>query len=209
MPQKLLDQFTAETGVKVNYVVTGWDATHNKLLVANEAKSYIADVAEFDWSFTGQFAGAQWVEPLEGMVDQKTLDDLTSTDKAFISGGKTYAACYSNDFRVSMYNKAMFAKAGIDKFPATFDELTTDVQKLKASGRAVPAVDPDGGHRGRGHAVVPADPGDGRTAVRRPATSRPSPPPTPRGTRRCSGRSTRSRTAGSRPAPSRWTTPSR
>ena len=131
MPQKLLDQFTAETGVKVNYVVTGWDATHNKLLVANEAKSYIADVAEFDWSFTGQFAGAQWVEPLEGMVDQKTLDDLTSTDKAFISGGKTYAACYSNDFRVSMYNKAMFAKAGIDKFPATFDELTTDVREAE------------------------------------------------------------------------------
>ena len=68
MPQKLLDQFTAETGVKVDYVVTGWDATHNKLLVANEAKSYIADVAEFDWSFTGQFAGAQWVEPLDDLI---------------------------------------------------------------------------------------------------------------------------------------------
>src|SRR5690348_4396934 len=107
MPQSLLNKFTAETGVKVNYVVTGWDQTHNKLLVANEAQTYLADVAEFDWSFTGQFAGAGWVEPLEGLVDQKTLDDLQSTDKAFISGGKTYAACYSNDFRVSMFNKAM------------------------------------------------------------------------------------------------------
>ena len=54
----------------MNYVRTGWDATHNKLLVANQAKSYIADVAEFDWSFTGQFAGAQWVEPLDGLVDR-------------------------------------------------------------------------------------------------------------------------------------------
>jgi multiple sugar transport system substrate-binding protein len=88
------------------------------------------------------------VEPLEGMVDQKTLDDLTSTDKAFISGGKTYAACYSNDFRVSMYNKAMFAKAGIDKFPATFDELTTDVQKLKASGVQYPLSIPMGATEG-------------------------------------------------------------
>src|SRR5690348_15550806 len=34
MPQSLLNQFTAETGVKVNYVVTGWDATHSKLIVA-------------------------------------------------------------------------------------------------------------------------------------------------------------------------------
>jgi multiple sugar transport system substrate-binding protein len=138
MPQSLLDKFTAETGVKVNYVRTGWDATHNKLLVANQAKSYIADVAEFDWSFTGQFAGARWVEPLEGLVDPKTLADLKSTDAAFMSGGKTYAACYSNDFRVSMYNTKMFAKAGITAFPQTFDELATDVQKLKASGVQYP-----------------------------------------------------------------------
>src|SRR4051794_8830480 len=138
MPQKLLDQFTAETGVKVDYVVTGWDATHNKLLVANQAQSYIADVAEFDWSFTGQFAGAQWVEPLDGLVSASTLDDLKSTDAAFISGGKTYAACYSNDFRVSMYNTKMFEKAGITEFPQTFDELGQDVAKLKASGVQYP-----------------------------------------------------------------------
>jgi multiple sugar transport system substrate-binding protein len=148
MPQSLLNKFTAETGVKVNYVVTGWDQTHNKLLVANEAGSYIADVAEFDWSFTGQFAGAGWVEPLNGLVDQKTLGDLQSTDKAFTSGGKTYAACYSNDFRMSMYNKKMFQKAGITSFPATFDELATDVQKLKASGVQYPLSIPMGATEG-------------------------------------------------------------
>src|SRR4249919_2650508 len=138
MPKSLLDKFTAETGVKVNYVRTGWDATHNKLLVANQAQSYIADVAEFDWSFTGQFAGAQWVEPLDGLVSASTLSDLKSTDAAFISGGKTYAACYSNDFRVSMYNTKMFEKAGITAFPQTLDELGQDVAKLKAAGVQYP-----------------------------------------------------------------------
>ena len=138
MPQKLLHQFTDQTGVKVNYVRTGWDATHNKLIVANTAKTYIADVAEFDWSFTGQFAGAGWVEPLDNLLPAKTLADLKSTDAAFVSGGKTYAACYSNDFRLSMYNKQMFAKAGITSFPATFDELATDIQKLQASGVKYP-----------------------------------------------------------------------
>src|SRR5690242_17499914 len=135
MPQSLLAKFTAETGVKVNYVRTGWDATHNKLLVANQAKSYIADVAEFDWSFTGQFAGAQWVEPLDGLVDAKTLADLKSTDAAFISGGKTYAACYSNDFRVSMYNTKMFAKAGITEFrrPSTSSRRTSRSSRRRAS----------------------------------------------------------------------------
>ncbi len=148
MPQKLLDKFTAETGVKVNYVRTGWDATHNKLLVANQANSYIADVAEFDWSFTGQFAGAQWVEPLEGLVSASTLNDLKSTDAAFVSGGKTYAACYSNDFRVSMYNTKMFQKAGITEFPQTLDELGQDVAKLKASGVQYPLSIPMGATEG-------------------------------------------------------------
>ena len=123
-------------------MVTGWDATHNKLLVANEANTYIADVAEFDWSFTGQFAGAGWVEPLDNLLSAKTLADLKNTDAAFVSGGKTYAACYSNDFRVSMYNKKMFAKAGITTFPATFDDLATDVQKLKSSGVQYPLAIP-------------------------------------------------------------------
>jgi multiple sugar transport system substrate-binding protein len=138
MPQKLLNQFTAQTGVKVNYVRTGWDATHNKLVVANTAHTYIADVAEFDWSFTGQFAGARWVEPLDNLLPASVLSDLKNTDAAFQSGGKTYAACYSNDFRISMYNKKMFAKAGITQFPTTLTELGQDADKLKASGVQYP-----------------------------------------------------------------------
>jgi multiple sugar transport system substrate-binding protein len=148
MPQNLLNQFTGQTGIKVNYVRTGWDATHNKLIVANAAKEYIADVAEFDWSFTGQFAGAGWVEPLDNVLPASLLDNLKNTDAAFMSGGHTYAACYSNDFRVSMYNKKMFAKAGISSFPTTFDELATDVQKLKASGVQYPLAIPMGATEG-------------------------------------------------------------
>jgi multiple sugar transport system substrate-binding protein len=138
MPKKLLDQFTAQTGVNVNYVRTGWDATHNKLIVANTANEYIADVAEFDWSFTGQFAGAGWVEPLDSVLPKSVLADLKNTDAAFVSGGHTYAACYSNDFRVSMYNKKMFQTAGISSFPATLSELAQDAAKLKASGVQYP-----------------------------------------------------------------------
>jgi multiple sugar transport system substrate-binding protein len=138
MPQKLLSQFTAQTGVKVNYVVTGWDATHTKLIVANTAKTYVADVAEFDWSFTGQFAGAGWVEPLDNVLPKSLLANLKNTDTPFQYNGHTYAACYSNDFRVSMYNKKMFAKAGISSFPQTLTELGQDVQKLKAAGVKYP-----------------------------------------------------------------------
>jgi ABC-type glycerol-3-phosphate transport system substrate-binding protein len=88
IPPEVIAAFTKATGVKVNYVVTGWDATHSKLVVANTARTYIADVAEFDWSFTGQFAGAKWVEPLEGVLPAPLLSDLASTGAAFKSGGR-------------------------------------------------------------------------------------------------------------------------
>jgi multiple sugar transport system substrate-binding protein len=138
IPQDIITKFTAATGVKVKYEVLDWDVTHDKLVVANAAKTYIADVAEFDWSFTGQFAGAKWVEPLDTVLPAGMLDDLKAIDAAFSSGGHTYAACFSNDFRVSIYNKKMFAKAGITSFPATFDELAADVAKLKAAGVKYP-----------------------------------------------------------------------
>ena len=138
IPPEVISSFTKATGVKVNYVVTGWDATHSKLVVANTARTYIADVAEFDWSFTGQFAGAKWVEPLEELLPKPLLADLASTDAAFKSGGKTYAACFSNDFRISIYNKKMFAKAGIKTFPRTLTELGQAADKLKAAGVKYP-----------------------------------------------------------------------
>src|SRR4051794_12453523 len=138
IPPEVISSFTRATGVKVNYVVTGWDATHSKLVVANTARSYIADVAEFDWSFTGQFAGARWVEPLDGLLPKALLTDLASTDAAFRAGGKTYAACFSNDFRISIYNKKLFAKAGIKQFPRTLAQLGQAAEKLKASGVQYP-----------------------------------------------------------------------
>jgi multiple sugar transport system substrate-binding protein len=138
IPREVIAAFTKATGVKVNYVVTGWDATHTKLVVANTARTYIADVAEFDWSFTGQFAGAKWVEPLEDYLPKPLLADLASTDSAFKAGGKTYAACFSNDFRVSIYNKKLFAKAGIATFPRTLAELGQAADKLKAAGVQYP-----------------------------------------------------------------------
>ncbi|MDX6598866.1 MAG: multiple sugar transport system substrate-binding protein [Gaiellales bacterium] len=139
IPPEVISSFTKATGVKVNYVVTGWDATHSKLVVANTARTYIADVAEFDWSFTGQFAGAKWVEPLDDLLPKPLLADLASTDAAFKgAGGKTYAACFSNDFRISIYNKKLFAKAGITSFPRTFTELGQAAEKLKAAGVKYP-----------------------------------------------------------------------
>ena len=102
VPQELLDQFTNETGIDVQYSTGAWDGIASKLVVAHQAGTYIADVTEFDWSFTGQFGGNGWYEPLQDALDPKVLDDLGNTKASFTSGGNLYAACYSNASTFSM-----------------------------------------------------------------------------------------------------------
>ncbi|MGI8863675.1 MAG: extracellular solute-binding protein [Solirubrobacteraceae bacterium] len=134
IPKPLLAQFTAQTGVNVNLSVAAFDSVHSKLIVANTANTYIADVTEVDWSFTGQFATAKWYQPLDNMLPANLVADLGNTESPFKSGGHTYAACYSNDFRMPIYNQKMFDAAGIKQYPQTFAGLAAAVAKLKASG---------------------------------------------------------------------------
>lgn len=136
MPESVLEKFTDETGVEVDYETAGWDSVASKLITANQAGTYIADVTEFDWSWTGQFGGNGWYEPLQDALDPALLDDLGGTKDSFSADGNLYAACYANDFKISLYNKAMFAKAGIKEFPQTFEELGKAYDEIKSSGAA-------------------------------------------------------------------------
>lgn len=137
VPQSMLDAFTAETGVKVNQTIAEWDAIRDKISVAGAAGSPLADVAEFDWSWTGQFAQSGWFIPLEDVIDKDLQADLQNT-ASFTANGHLYAIPYSNDFRISAYNTQMFADAGITTPPTTFDELGEDLRLLKESGVEYP-----------------------------------------------------------------------
>lgn len=135
VPKNILQTFTDQTGVKVDLQVTGWDAIRNKVAIAGAANTPLADVTEFDWSWTGQFGRAGWYVPLQDKLDPAMISDLQNNG-AFTIDGNQYAVCYSNDFRISAYNKKMFAAAGITQPPATFDELTADLQQIKDKGVA-------------------------------------------------------------------------
>lgn len=58
----------------------------------------------------------------EGLLDYYSFDD------------KLYAFPDGNNIEVVFYNKELFAKAGIQKLPSTFDELITTVKALKVKG---------------------------------------------------------------------------
>lgn len=136
IPQKLLDEFTEETGVEIEYNTAGFDSVQQKLVVAHQAGTYIADVTDFDWSATGQYAGNGWYEPLQDALDPALVEDLGNTNGSFTVDGNLYAACYLNDFRISLYNEALFEEAGIDGFPETFDDLRVTLDELEAKGVA-------------------------------------------------------------------------
>jgi multiple sugar transport system substrate-binding protein len=141
VPSRLLQQFTAETGVKVNFHEIEWDALKAKLLTANSAKTYIADVTEFDWSFTGQFGGAGWDEPLEHALPASLLSNLGRSSDAFKYHGHQYAVCYSDGFYMSIFNAKMLHSAGA-RYPATFADFAATIAKLKAAGIQYPLTIP-------------------------------------------------------------------
>jgi multiple sugar transport system substrate-binding protein len=133
LPKDMTDRFTAETGIKLDLQTMGWDDIRTKIVTSMVAGSAPADVTEVDWSWVGQFGAAQWYVPLDGMVDAGLKADLP-TDAIFTYDGKLIALPYNNDFRLLILNQDHLKKAGIDKAPATPDELMADAKAIKAKG---------------------------------------------------------------------------
>jgi multiple sugar transport system substrate-binding protein len=135
VPADMLAAFEKESGVKVNLTIADWDAIRNKVSIAGAAGSQLADVAEFDWSWTGQFSKSGWFIPLEDKLPKDLMSDLVNTGP-FTAEGHLYAVPYSNDYRIMAYNATMLQKAGLTTPPATFDDLKADLKLLKDKGVA-------------------------------------------------------------------------
>jgi len=133
IPKALLADFTAKTGVTVTENSAEFDGIHQRLVTAGVAKTNIADVAELDWSWVGQFGQAGWYTPLDGSLDKSLTDDLLNLN-TFTFKGKQLGVPYSNDFRIAAYNTEQFKKGGLAGPPATFDDLRAAMQTLKQKG---------------------------------------------------------------------------
>jgi len=125
--------FEKETGIHVDLQTLSWDDIRPKLVTALIAGSAPADVTEFDWSWTGQFAAADWYVDLSSAIDADTKSDIKGSS-IFTIGEKLLGVPYTNDFRVMLVNKKHFADAGITKMPTTLDELVADAKAIKAKG---------------------------------------------------------------------------
>jgi multiple sugar transport system substrate-binding protein len=125
--------FEKATGIHVDLQTLTWDDIRPKLVTALIAGTAPADVTEFDWSWTGQFAAAGWYTPLQDAIDKDTVADI-GVAKIFTVDGNLLGLPYNNDFRVMLVNKKHFADAGITEMPTTLDQLLADAKQIKAKG---------------------------------------------------------------------------
>jgi multiple sugar transport system substrate-binding protein len=133
-----LKKFEKETGIKVKLEVVPWADLLNRVLAAT-ASGQGPDVLNIGntWSASLQATGAllPW--------DEKNFEAIGGRDRfvdsAVASAGKegeppAAVPLYSLAYAL-YYNKKMFAEAGIEKPPATWDELVTAGQKLSKDGK--------------------------------------------------------------------------
>lgn len=130
-------QFEKETGATVTVEMQQWDGITTKLTTAL-AGSTPPDVIDMGntqvagYAATGGLADltdyrddlAQGQEWLGGLVDPATID------------GKLYAVPSFAGDRAVIYNKKLWAAAGVTEAPTTFDELTAALDKVKAANTA-------------------------------------------------------------------------
>ncbi|MDD3334932.1 MAG: ABC transporter substrate-binding protein [Eubacteriales bacterium] len=139
--QKIIDEYTAATGVKVNVEWMGRDikTTIETAIDAGEK----VDLFDDDFQRVSQQLGGKLTD-LEEMAKAVNYDDfaiaaLPAAVRGWASSLK--AIPYQSYSSGILYNVEMFEAAGIEAAPATWEELLAACEKLKAAGYAPFAQD--------------------------------------------------------------------
>jgi arabinogalactan oligomer/maltooligosaccharide transport system substrate-binding protein len=124
--------------IKVNYQNVDFTTVEQKFKTAAQSGKGAPDVIRTDVGLIPEYASLHYIAPLDG------TPALTGTSD-FVAGplnttkydGKSYAVPSVTDTLGLLYNKDLFAKAGITAPPTTWDEMVADAAKVKAK---VPGV---------------------------------------------------------------------
>ncbi|WP_328463211.1 extracellular solute-binding protein [Streptomyces sp. NBC_00448] len=119
--------------IKVNYQNVDFTTVEQKFKTAAQSGKGAPDVIRTDVGLIPEYASLHYIAPLDGTTA------LTDTGD-FVAGplnttkyeGKSYAVPSVTDTLGLLYNKKVFAQAGIAKPPTTWDEMVADSAKIKA-----------------------------------------------------------------------------
>lgn len=130
-------EFTKQTGAKVNVQIQTWDGITTKITTAL-ATSTPPDVLDLGNTQVASFAATGGLADMtpykqdmaQGQTWLKGLEEPATVD------GALYAIPGFAGARAVIYNKTMWAKAGVTSTPTTYDELTKALDKVKAANHA-------------------------------------------------------------------------
>ena len=133
-PKNLLNEFTAKTGIKVNYSYIQWDNLQTKIVAAAEAHTYFADVADVDWSKVGEYYQTKWFIPLNKYFNPASLYSQYPQLASFVRNGELMGMPSDVSLLVTTVNTKDFAKAGVTKMPTTLAQYSADLDKVMSGG---------------------------------------------------------------------------
>ncbi len=135
----LVKPFEKESGIDVKTVAIPWDAVDQKFTAA-VASGNGPDVVQIGLSKLRTFADSGALMTLDdatlkdypNLASSKFIDGIAG--KATAVGGKVQSLPWVSDTRVLFYRSDILTAAGIQKPPATWDELRADAKTLAGRG---------------------------------------------------------------------------
>src|SRR5262245_54677468 len=130
--QGLAEQYTKQTGVKVDLQVIDWNSIDQQVstMIRNNQPPDVLNLNSFS-----SYAKDGLLYAADEVLSPGTRDDFL---EAFARGGEYQGKLYGFPIlasaRAFFYNRALFAKAGLAGPPATWDELVQAAGKIQALG---------------------------------------------------------------------------
>jgi multiple sugar transport system substrate-binding protein len=137
-----LDEFERRNpNIKVTMQRVAWGDAQAQFL-REAAVGTAPDVPHLAFVWPRSFGGAGALRPLDDLIKRdgvgiKGWDDFFARDLAVGADGKTYGVPWTTDTFALMYNKDLFAQAGITSFPKSYEELRAASQTIhQKTGKA-------------------------------------------------------------------------
>jgi multiple sugar transport system substrate-binding protein len=131
----LADTYTKQTGVKVDLQVIDWNSIDQQVstMIQNSQPPDVLNLNSFS-----SYAKDGLLYSADEVLSPKTREDFL---EAFARGGEYQGKLYGFPIlasaRAFFYNKDLFARAGIQAPPRTWEEFVEDARKIQALGGGV------------------------------------------------------------------------
>ncbi|MGH4035431.1 extracellular solute-binding protein [Actinomycetota bacterium Odt1-20B] len=129
--------FEKKTGAKLNIEIQQWNGIQQKLTTALSEENP-PDVFEIGNTQTPAYAKTGGLAELGDLKESIGADWTKSINESSVVDGKQYAAPWFVLNRVVVYNKKIWADAGIKTTPKTRDEFYADLKKIGSKTDAEP-----------------------------------------------------------------------